>query len=103
MFQDARDRRPQDQKISLAPSGKSVALLRASRAHQGAFRDRHGRWTRDAMDALCRKTSGVCTDGEIVESCPPDAGSSSVRRAQSDGGYQARYTGGTPGRPRISR
>jgi len=51
------------------------------------------------MDALCRKTSGVCTDGEIVESCPPDAGSSSVRRAQSDGGYQARYTGETTYKP----
>ena len=38
--------------IPLAPSGKSPIALRASRARsRGAFRDRHERWARDAMDA----------------------------------------------------
>jgi hypothetical protein len=40
-------------KYSLVPSGKSLVDLRASRARsRGAFRDRHERWMRDAMDAL---------------------------------------------------
>ena len=26
---------------------------------RGAFRDRHGRWARDAMDAACQKTNDV--------------------------------------------
>ncbi|MBV9462000.1 MAG: hypothetical protein JO141_31400 [Bradyrhizobium sp.] len=66
-FQDRRDRRPRRAKISLAASGKSVALFRASRAHQeGRFAivtdvGRGMRWTCE-----CRKTSGACTDGEIV-------------------------------------
>ena len=40
-------------KISLAPSGKSPALVRAvPRSSRGALRGRHERWARDAMDAL---------------------------------------------------
>jgi hypothetical protein len=27
--------------------------------HRGAFRDRHGRWVRDAMDAACQKTNDI--------------------------------------------
>src|SRR5262249_51963381 len=37
-----------------------------SRPPRGTVRDGHGGWTRDAMDAQARKTSGACTDGEIV-------------------------------------
>jgi hypothetical protein len=38
---------------------------------RGAFRDRHGRWVRDAVDvkrrsAIFARTNGVFTDGEVV-------------------------------------
>jgi len=33
---------------------------------RGAFRDRHGRWRQDAMDALMRKTSEIKADGKIA-------------------------------------
>jgi hypothetical protein len=43
---------PGAENIPLVTSGKSMVPLRASRARsRGAFRDRHERWTRDAMDA----------------------------------------------------
>jgi hypothetical protein len=35
---------------------------------QGAFRDRHGRWARDAMDAEVLATKGIEADGEVVAS-----------------------------------
>jgi hypothetical protein len=38
--------------ISVFIGPKSHAYSRLSRALQGAFRDRHGRWARDAMDAI---------------------------------------------------
>jgi hypothetical protein len=38
--------------IPLVPSGKSVVALRASRLTRGAYRDRHERWVRDAMDVM---------------------------------------------------
>jgi hypothetical protein len=46
---------------------------------RGAFRDRHERWARDAMDATHRsaifaRTSDVFADGEVVWSWRPDAG-----------------------------
>jgi hypothetical protein len=34
--------------------------------HRGAFRDRHGRRARDAMDAKMLLTNSVCADGEVV-------------------------------------
>jgi hypothetical protein len=37
--------------IPLSPSGKSTLELPPSRPTRGAYRDRHGRWVRDAMDA----------------------------------------------------
>jgi hypothetical protein len=40
--------------------GRSVPMNR------GAFRDRHERWARDAVDALARKTSAFEADGEVV-------------------------------------
>jgi hypothetical protein len=33
---------------------------------RGAYRDRHGRWARDAMAAEVPLTSGAEADGEIV-------------------------------------
>src|SRR5215472_15806209 len=41
---------------------------------QGAYRDRHGRGKRDAMDAAAPSTKGANADGQVVWSCPPDAG-----------------------------
>jgi hypothetical protein len=34
--------------------------------HRGAFRDRHGRWARDAMDADVLRTNSAEADGEVV-------------------------------------
>jgi hypothetical protein len=34
--------------------------------HRGAFRDRHGRRARDAMDADALLTNGADADGEVV-------------------------------------
>jgi hypothetical protein len=42
--------------ISLKPSGKSPLEARAiPHPRRGAYRDRHGRWARDAMDALAAR------------------------------------------------
>ena len=45
----------------------------------GAYRDRHGRWEREAVDvrvlsALDARTKAFLTDGKGVWSWPPDAG-----------------------------
>ena len=40
----------------------------------GAFRDRHGRGRRDAVDALAHQTKVLEADGEAVWSRRPDAG-----------------------------
>ena len=49
---------------------------------QGAFRDRHGRWKRDAMDAIAQahivRTNEAIADGEIVWFWRPDAGAKPV-------------------------
>jgi hypothetical protein len=48
-------------------------------SHRGAYRDRHERWVRDAVDAgLRRKTSVADADGEVVWSWRLDAGVNSV-------------------------
>ena len=41
---------------------------------RGALRDRHGRWERDAMDAISQRTNDDVADGEVVWSWRPDAG-----------------------------
>ena len=41
---------------------------------RGAFRDRHERWRRDAVDVSAQQTSAFDADGQAVWSCPPDAG-----------------------------
>jgi hypothetical protein len=69
----------------------------------GAYRDRHGRGKRDAMDvkmlsALARTKASPRT----AKSCGPDSpmlGSTPGSRARGDGGQEA----GAPRRPRISR
>ena len=49
-------------------SSASPALAR------GALRDRHGRWERDAMDAICHETNDNIADGEVVWSWRPKVG-----------------------------
>ena len=46
---------------------------------RGAARDRHGRWERDAMDAVASgaiiaRTNDIAADGEVVWSWRSDAG-----------------------------
>jgi hypothetical protein len=42
---------PLSKNIPLSPSGKSSLQARPVPPHRGAFRDRHGRRARDAVDA----------------------------------------------------
>jgi hypothetical protein len=59
---------PDRKKFLLSPSGKSPLLVSAiSRPKRGAYRDRHGRWARDAMDAAAHETNARAADGEVVE------------------------------------
>jgi hypothetical protein len=76
-------------------------------ARIGAYRDRHGRWAGDAMDALASgailaRTNDAVAYGEVAWFWRSDAGAKSWS-AQSalwdDGGNQA----WSPGRSRISR
>ena len=64
----------------------------------GAYRDRHGRGKRDAVDVRMLSVScadeSILADGEIVRSRSPDAEIKSADDSSSgDGGYQARYSG----------
>jgi len=63
-------------KNSLAPTGKSPLGPRAiPRPKRGAYRDRHGRWARDAMAEVSRgRRAREFSDGEVVWSWRPDAG-----------------------------
>src|SRR5579872_7309344 len=55
----------------LVPSGKSPLEARASRPDKrGAFRNRHERWVRDAMDALV--PSRRAASKRTAKSCGPD-------------------------------
>jgi len=92
----------------LDPSPKSPATSRASRPARGAYRDRHGRWARDAVDALATRDERCVR--RTAKSCGPDAPTlvSSFAEAMSalmgptrrdprdDGGKRAR----SPGRAR---
>ena len=87
-------------KISLAPSGKSVVLVCASRPTRGALRDRHECWARDAMGALvsldewhrCARRNRV-----VLISRRWDQVSRSIREAT------VAIKPRSPGRARISR
>ena len=49
---------------SRLPQIKPISI--AVPSHRGAFRDRHGRWERDAVDADVLTTNGTEADGEVV-------------------------------------
>jgi len=48
-----------------------TGLSPAIPSHRGAFRDRHGRWVRDTMDAVARADERRCL--RTAKSCGPDA------------------------------
>jgi hypothetical protein len=50
--------------LPLPPNQRQIPRHPAS--IRGTYRDRHGRWARDAMDAIAAQTSGVNADGEVV-------------------------------------
>jgi hypothetical protein len=48
-------------------TGKSLALLRASRAYkEGRFAIVTKRWAQDAVDAAAHQTNAFAADGEVV-------------------------------------
>jgi hypothetical protein len=60
---------------------------------QGAYRDRHGRWKRDAMDAIGHEMNDAIADGEVVWSWRTDAGAKlakTLTRLAGDDGKRAR-------------
>jgi hypothetical protein len=84
--------------------------LRASRARsRGAFRDRHERWVRDAMDAMTRVDEACrCGRPSRMVLAPRrwrqvlrvgDVGPSVRHAAQGDGDYQARHPGESTEQP----
>jgi hypothetical protein len=72
---------PRQSDLPVVPTCRSSPTLRASpnQTHRprhpapagGAFRDRHGRWARDAVDAFGARDE--CTDKRTAKSCGPDA------------------------------
>jgi hypothetical protein len=45
--------------FSFSAAANHFTLRRYPALTRGAFRDRHGRWERDAMDAACQKTNDI--------------------------------------------
>jgi hypothetical protein len=82
---------------SIARNPKSVALRLVPRSIRGAYRDRHGRWMRDAMDAMAHETNATVADGEGVWSWRPLAGAKS---ADDDQRTTVTEKSWTPGRAR---
>jgi hypothetical protein len=86
------------QKYSCSRQTQITFITLAVPAHRGAFRDRHGRWAGDAVDANGAEDEGA--DLRTAKSCGPDASTpASSRRKQvsaDDGDKQAR----SPGRAR---
>ena len=67
---------------------------------RGAYRDRHGRGKRDAVDAVRATTKRASAYGEIVRSRSPDAGiKPRVTKTRGDGGQKARRTEETAYKP----
>jgi hypothetical protein len=50
--------------VSISP--KSLAYSLHPSTVEGVYRDRHGRWARDAMDVLVLLKNGADADGEVV-------------------------------------
>jgi hypothetical protein len=55
------------QKYRLPPDPNQQYMFSRPAPHRGAFRDRHGRWRRDAVDARRRADEALhLADGEVV-------------------------------------
>jgi hypothetical protein len=68
--------------------------------HRGAFRDRHGRRARDAMDAACQKTNDIARGRRSrVVLTPRRWRQASRKYPRGDGGKQARSPGRARNRP----
>ena len=67
---------------------------------RGAYRDRHGRWARDAMDALLRETSAAT---RTAKSCGPDLPTLGSSLCVTSAQATVAKKPGTPRRARISR
>jgi hypothetical protein len=58
--------------FSFSSAANHFTVHRYPAPTRGAYRDRHGRWARDAMDAavsggrIARQTNGTVADGEVV-------------------------------------
>jgi hypothetical protein len=86
-----------DQKIFPFPFDPNHLHIFAIPAHTGAFRDRHGRWAGDAVDAACQKTNDIARGRRSrVVLTPRRWRQVGERDFTGDGGKQAR----SPGRAR---
>ena len=66
---------PFEKNISLRDLVDAALLIPAiPPLSRGAFRDRHKRWVRDAVDAVVAQDERRQADGEVVWSWRPDAG-----------------------------
>jgi len=59
---------PPLQKYFALPVGQIISTSSRHPACQGAFRDRHERGVRDAVDAWARRTNALEADGEVAQS-----------------------------------
>src|SRR5262249_9027605 len=97
-------------RLRQAPSRKIISFrfsefhdcMRHPASAGGAYRDRHGRGKRDAVDArrlsaLCAWTKAYLADGQAVWSCPPDAG------VKSCGTFRKATVANKPGTPGRAR
>jgi hypothetical protein len=57
---------PFSKNISFRGLVETALSIRHPALTRGAFRDRHGRWVRDAVDAMAPLTNGAKADGEVV-------------------------------------
>jgi hypothetical protein len=57
---------PPARKYSYFVLAQISCLSRPSRPGRGTYRDRHGRWAWDAVDADALLTNGADADGEVV-------------------------------------
>jgi hypothetical protein len=87
---------PPPQKYFPSRFAKITSITRASRPTRGAFRDRHGRWVRDAVDAACaddeRAWRGRRSRVVLTPRRWRQVGRDASRILASDGGNKARLT-----------